>query len=415
MSSISCLFKLIFRYSVHRTINYFALCAIILSICSLFTVNAVFRGFDHELQKMFRGSLADTLIEWNWSPPKLKDLEKDLTPLAVWAPALDGFGMIKTERFVSAISFKGVDAIREKKLRKSMKISNIDFSPLDDIESNYESPLGDMLSLFNESSDNKPLAPMLVGEVLAKNLNIKIGDKIKLVIPNWRDEIKSGEFKVTGFFKSGIYEDDQGKVFISINEAQNLLSRPNGYSYIQCDFPTNASLNKKSITKLYPSAKLTSWKEKHKIQLKAVNHERKLIAIVLSLIVLVSSFGILAIQWSFVLEKTSDIGILRAIGFSGIDIFAIFLGVTLSIGIIGLSIGLLFGVLLCDNVNQIVDFLGISVFPDDVFYHENLPVVIDRIDFIWISILSLSVTTIAGLVPAWKAIRVEPLTAISHE
>ncbi len=400
---------------MHRTINYFALCAIILSVCSLFTVNAVMRGFHGELQKLFRGSLADTLIEWDWSPPKLKELEKDLTPLAEWAPALDGFGMIKTERFVSAISFKGVDPVREKALRKSMGISNIDFSPLSEIESDYKSPMGGMLNMFNESSENKPLAPMLVGEVLAENLNIKVGDKIKLVIPNWRDEIKSGQFKVTGIFKSGIYEDDQGKVFISINEAQTLLSRPNGYSFIQCDFPYNASKNKKAIEALYPTAKLTSWREKHQIQLRAVSHERKLIAIVLSLIILVFGFGILAIQWSFVLEKTSDIGILRAIGFSGADIFAIFLGVTLSIGVLGLTVGLLFGIALCNNVNQIVDVLGMSIFPQDLYYQEKLPVVIDRIDFIWISLLSLSVTSIAGLIPAWKAIAVEPLVAITHE
>jgi lipoprotein-releasing system permease protein len=415
MSAFSCLIKLIFRYCTYRTINYFALCAIILSVSFLFTVNAVLKGFDHELQSLFRGSLADSLVEWRWPKPELKELESTLTPHAVWAPALDGFGMLKTDSYISAINFKGIDPKREQMLRKSMKIDSIDFSPISSSNLSYKSPLGSMVNMFGQVSESKPLAPMLVGKVLAEELNIQIGDKIKLVIPNWRDEIKAGDFKVTGIFKSGIYEDDQGKVFISIDEAQTLLSKPGDYSYIQCDVDSNNRKFNDALQSLYPMATITSWKEKHKNRLRAVYHERKIIAIVLSSLVLIASFGILAIQWNFVLEKTTDIGILRAIGFSGKDIFIIFLGVTCGIGVLGCGIGFLLGLVLCENANEILKVLDVSLFPTDLYYQEKLPVIITSADFIWIGTLSLSVTFIAGLFPAWKAVKVEPLVALTHD
>ncbi|MBF0198344.1 MAG: ABC transporter permease [Planctomycetes bacterium] len=414
-TSFRCILKLIARYSLKRTINYFAVTAVFLSICTLFTVNAVFKGFDSELQQLFRGSLADYLVEWNWGGPSLKELE-DKDQDHIWSPALDGFGMIKTSRYVSSVSVKGVDPSREAELRKSMNISKIDFSLLEkeDVE---QSPLKGFLSAFDESAHTENPTPILVGTVLAEQLHISEGETVKLVLPNWQDNISTQSFKVSGIFKSGIYEDDRTKVYIPMKAASNMIKHPAGFSYLQVaeKGKEGRKFNIEELNEAYPNAQVGSWRERHKFRLRAVAHERKLIALVLSLIVVVSSFGILAIQWSFVQEKTRDIGILRAMGFSRYDIFSIFLGVSWMVGICGLILGLGGGYLISNNANEILQVLQWRPFPGDLYYHEKLPISLELSDVIWISLLSISVTTVAGFFPAWRAVKVEPITAISYE
>lgn len=405
--------KLVFRYSFTRIINYFAIIGIFLSICCLFTVNAVFRGFDHELRSLFRGSLADHLVDWKWKSPKLEEIPS-LMPSLKWSPALEGFGMIKTPYFVSAIQLKGIDPVAEMELRKAMQMSPIDFSKMNqDIK---ESPMGGILGLFGRSSTNEPPAPIMIGHILAQDLNLTIDDEIELVLPNWADQISQKKFKVCAIFKSGIYEDDRSKVYIPIKNAQSMLKHPAGFTYLQVATPDKSDIESlQEFQKKNKDASVMSWEQKHKYRLRAIAHERKLIVVILSLIVVVSSFGILAIQWSFVQEKTSDIGILRTLGFSGSQIFLLFLGVSWFVGLLGLSSGLIGGYFLSHHANELLNLFGWQLFPDDLYYQDDLPVSIKALDFIWISLLSLFVTTLAGFLPAWRAIRVNPIQAISYE
>lgn len=410
---MSGIFILIKRYCYRRTINYFALIAISLSICALITVNAVMKGFGEELKTLFRGSMAETLIEWSWSPPTLVEIKDKLDPICVWSPALNGFGMIKTTRYVSAIQLKGIDPEAENKLLQAMTNQSLNFKSLMEKKEATETPINSMLSLFGENSIIHKQG-IMIGHLLANDLNIKVGDQVKLIVPNWQEDIKQSSFDVVHIFKSGVYEDDQSKVFIHIDNAQNLLNKPNGFSSIQCHLSLNRQ-NNKLLQDTFPSAKVFSWKDKFSVRLKAMAHERQLIVVVMSLIIIVFGFGILAIQWSFVSEKINDIGILRSMGFSSLNIFMIFLGVSWLIGILGIILGSSMGLLLCNNLNEILNVIGLSIFPKDVYYHDGLPVLIDKSDLLFISLFSLFVTTIAGFIPALKAMRIQPIRAITSD
>lgn len=404
------MFKLIYRYSLKRTINYFAITAVILSITLLFTVNAVLKGFDDELQHLFRGSLSDILVQWHFTGPSSDRVASQLDDWD-WSPALEGFGMVRTDLYLDRVSFKGVDPDLEIKLRQKMGISKINFEQLKSESSTTTSnPFEDMLGIGQQKETP---APALVGYVMADELGLRTGDKMRLFIFNRREQISERVLVVAGTFKTGIYEEDNGKIFLHIDEARKLTKHPTGFSYIQVvDNKTNS---KKQLKEIFPSAVVNTWREKHQIRLRAITHERKLIALIMSMIVIVCGFGILAIQWSFVQEKTRDIGILRAIGFSRKQIFTIFLGVSWMVGLTGLFIGLLGGVGLSLNANALINATGWQPFPGDIYYHETLPVKMEWSDVIWISILSLSVTTLAGLLPAWRALKVEPIKAIAYE
>lgn len=410
----SCLFKLIFRYLFRRHINFFAIGAVFLSITCLFTVNAVFKGFSEELQQLFRGSLADVLLEWHWNRPSLQEIEDGFGPYAP-APALESFGMVRTNTHVSAVSFKGVDPQKETRLRQAMGMSSIDFSQLEQ-ETVAGSPLGGFLDLLGEGS-GETQSPIIIGKVFAERLDLKVGDSLQLVSPNWKEQVAHRNFRIAAIFHSGYFEDDSGKVYIHIDEARNLQQYPGGYSVIQLALSEGQSLSElqSTLEDSYPEARLSTWRDRHGQRIRAMEHERKMIALVLFMIVIVASFGTLAIQWSFVKEKTRDIGILRAMGFSTRSIFTVFLGVSWLVGITGIVLGLISGAALSLNANEVIQLTGWRPFPGDLYYHEKLPVSLQWSDVVWISSLSFSVTTLAGILPAWKATRVDPVEAIAYE
>jgi len=410
----SCRWKLILRYALRRTINYFAICAVFLSITCLFTVNAVFKGFDQEMQAMFKGSLSDILVDFSWNSPTFEELEEKLTSFC-WSAPLDAFGMIRTDRYVSAIQVKGIDPIKESQLR-TVTDKSIPFMALQQ-EGSSTSPLGGLLNLFGESDLDQPDG-ILIGSALARNLNLAVGDRVQLVLPNWMDQVSQRHFMVKKIFHSGFYEDDSNRVFIQRTILSDLLNHPSGYSVVQINYKAGDQYLtlKNELSKLFPAATISTWRDRHAIKLRAVVNERKLIALVLSMIVIVASFGILAIQWSFVQEKTRDIGLLRAMGFKRKDIFSVFLGVSWIVGLLGLGLGLVGGITISTYANDLIALTGWQPFPDGIYYmDQGLPFSIEWEDALWISLLSISVTTLAGFLPALRAVKVEPIKAIAYE
>jgi lipoprotein-releasing system permease protein len=412
-TTFSSRWRLILRYGLRRTINYFAICAVFLSIACLFTVNAVMKGFDQEMQALFKGSLSDVIVDFHWDEPKLQKLEEELTDYQ-WSAPLNALGMIRFNGYLSGIQVRGVDPIRESKLKSGENA--ISFQLLDQKNDRTDSPLGGLLDLFGEENLNP--SGILVGSVLSRSLGISIGDKVHLILPNWLGQASDHAFIVKDIFHTGYYEDDGNRVYLKRQELSDMLKHPNGYSNIQINYKDGQTYQsiENDLSKKFPTANISTWRDQHAIKLRAVVNERKLIVLILSLIVLVASFGILAIQWSFVQEKTRDIGLLRAMGFKSMDIFSIFLGVSWIVGVIGLILGLLGGVVLSTYANNILKMTGWQPFPDGIYYmDEGLPFCIEMVDIIWISCLSLTVTTLAGFLPAYRSIRIEPIKAIAYE
>ncbi len=376
------------------------------------------KGFGNELQQLFRGSLADALVEWRWNEPSLEDLKEQLEGFT-HSPTIESFAILKTELFAKPISFKGIEPSAEKELRQAMGMSSLHLDSLN-AKSSSSAAMGGLLGLFGESSKNEAV-PMVVGDQLAEDLNLEIGDRVTMLIPSWSDKIAQGHFVVKSLFHSGYLQDDSGKVFIHIDEARRLQGRNREYDTIQVAArPEQSDLElckalSTQLEKFDSIASVSTWRDRHSGRLAAVVHERKLISIVLSLIVIVASFAILTIQWSFVKEKSKDIGILRAMGFSSASIFTVFLGASWMVGLVGLILGLGAGVLISANANEIIAFTGWRPFPGELYYHQKLPVLIELSDVTWISLLSLSVTTLAGICPAWKATRLEPVQAMARD
>ena len=405
------LWAMIRRYALRRGINGFGVLLILFAVSTLFTVNAVFKGFHSELNRLFRGSEADALIEWPFRPPPLDQLDDSLEGWTT-APTLKGFGMLKTSYAVTAVQTKGVHPEREKVLHQKMGMESVPFEKLK-VSSGEGELMGGLLDLLGDGGGGGDT--LILGALLADRLGVIEGDQVTLVLPEWGGAIAQGEFRIAGLFRTGNYEDDSSRVYLPLEKAMAMQKRP--FETLQVHAPTEKDVRRlrETLVKDHPEAEVRTWQSLHVNRLRAVVNERKVVAIVFSMILVVASFGILAIQWSFVREKTRDIGILRAMGFSRSFIFATFLGVSWVVGVTGLIGGLGVGALIGSNANEILAFTGWNPFPGDLYYHDGLPVSLEWGDAIWIAGLSLSVTTIAGLLPAWRALRVEAIEAIAQE
>jgi ABC-type lipoprotein release transport system permease subunit len=175
---------------------------------------------------------------------------------------------------------------------------------------------------------------------------------------------------------------------------------------------------KRAIMDRYPDVDALTWEDQREDFLAAVRTERVLLVIVLSFIVLLSGFIILATLTLTVVEKTRDIGVLGALGASRTGILSIFLRNGFFIGIIGALLGLGLGALLVDNLNAIKDFLdarGIQLFPPHIYLFTEIPTIWDWSTVLTIMGGSVAMSFLAGLLPALRASRLDPVVALRHE
>jgi lipoprotein-releasing system permease protein len=150
-----------------------------------------------------------------------------------------------------------------------------------------------------------------------------------------------------------------------------------------------------------------------------VQMETAILNVLLFMIIAVAGFGILAIFYMIVVEKTRDIGVLKSLGASGSGIMGIFLAYGLSLGMVGSGVGLLAGLLFVVNINQIAEWLGMitgeQVFNPEIYYFQKIPTLVDPFTVTWIVIGAMLIAVVASILPARRAARLHPVEALRYE
>ncbi len=267
---------------------------------------------------------------------------------------------------------------------------------------------------------------IVLGGELARGLGVLPGDTVVLITPQGTitpagtlPRMKS--FKVVGIFEVGMFEFDSGLALVNIEDAKKLY-RLDGVSGVRLklDDLYAAPLVARDLWQKMPvAADVRDWTRSHANFFRAVQIEKRVMFIILTLIVAVAAFNIVSAQVMVVTDKQADIAILRTLGASPSSIMAIFIVQGALIGLIGTLIGVVGGILLALNVGTVVPFLerlfNTQFLDKSIYYISDLPSDLQRADVITIAAIALGLALLATIYPAWKAARVNPADALRYE
>ena len=259
---------------------------------------------------------------------------------------------------------------------------------------------------------------VFVGSQLSKNFLISVGDEIILVSPFGQTSAfgiipRMERFIVADIFDSGMYEYDSTLVYMNFADAQRLL----GFESVHgVELKTDnvfysdkiAAVIKKELGFGYS---VKSWNEMNKNLFSALKLEKFVMFLILTLIIIVATFNIISLLVVTTVDKIHSIGILKAIGMRPASIMKIFLNLGFIIGTLGTTAGCALGVF----ISAILSKYKFVKLPADVYYIDKLPVRMVFADVIIIICVSLAITLLAAVYPAWKASRIEPCEALRYE
>ncbi len=257
------------------------------------------------------------------------------------------------------------------------------------------------------------------------------GDDVRLTFPTAATPPKavSDVFTITDFYESKMSEYDSSFVFVPLRRLQELrgmIDPTTGVGsvtslQIKLKEGVDASTFRDKLKAHFPPELygVYTWQDKQGPLLAAVRMETAILNVLLFLIIAVAGFGILAIFFMIVVEKTRDIGILKSLGASRRGVLGIFLSYGLSLGVVGSGVGLVLGVLFVFYINEIADLLGRitgqPVFDPSVYYFQKIPTIIEPFTLVWIVAGAMMIAVMASILPARRAACLHPVEALRYE
>ena len=306
-------------------------------------------------------------------------------------------GMLRSAKGMSPAVVRGVDSEKAEKIIRCLN-------------------KGDLKKMSAPSD----ISGIILGDELAKILNLKPGDIVSLITENAGSSSlnqmpQMNRFRVIGLFHSGIYDYDKSLSYIHIRDAQKILKVTDVVSGIDVrvrdqDMDHSGEIEDKIISELGTPYWASDWKKMNRNIFISLKLQKAVMFIILILIILVAAFNIAGALMMTVMEKTKDIGILKAMGATNRHIRRIFVFKGMMIGIFGTMLGIFGGVGICEILKhyKIVDL------PPGVYFFDRLPVSLRLTDVIVIAISAIILCFLATIYPASRASKLDPVKAIRY-
>ena len=405
-----------FRYIKSRRVEgfisisaWFSLLGIMLGVATLIVVMSVMNGFRTELVDRILGINGHLIIyskNERTIPNYTKIINKILdTPNVVAVTAhLEGQALAKNKNSISGVIIRGSkwsDLAAKKILWKSLNQSTI--------------------------SNFKDKQNIIMGYRLGQKLNLKVGDYISLISPNGMETALgilpvNQNFKIGGFFDMGMYEYDNNFIFIPWKKAELFLSTNNiahGIEVFLKDQKTTSSVNLQLQSRLNKNLIVIDWKKRNSSFMNALAVEKNVMFVILTLIILVAAFNIISSMIMLVQTKKADIALMRTMGASQYLIIKVFMLTGSIIGFLGTFFGVLLGVFVSMNIEKIrqliTSIFGQELFSAEIYFLSKLPSNININEVLIVICISIFLTLLASIFPAWKASKISPAEALRYE
>ena len=404
------------RYTRAKKRNHFisfisliSMLGIALGVAALIIVLSVMNGFQKEIRARILGitphlqvaSDSGSILDW-------KPIEKIVAThpgVSAAAPYIDGQGMLSQNENVQGVMVRGILPDEENRLTH----------------------LSDKMKAGKLENLRAGEFGIVLGVDLARALGARVGESILLITPQGQitpagmvPRLK--QFHVVGIFEVGMSPYDNALALINMNDAQKLYRMGDAVTGISArlkDLDQARRVAADLDTNLPHDLYSSDWTRQNANYFSAVQMEKKMMFIILSLIVAVAAFNIVSTLVMAVTDKQADIAILRTLGASPVSIMKIFMVQGVVIGLTGMLIGVISGVVIALNIGTIVPFIehlfGVQFLAKDVYFISELPSDLERSDVLVVSIFSFIISILATIYPSWRAAQTQPAEALRYE
>jgi lipoprotein-releasing system permease protein len=378
-------------------------------VAVLLVVMSVMNGFENELRSRMLNVTSHATLEGLPGPLsdwRLAQQRASAMPgVTAAVPYISSLGMVTSGERLAGAELRGIDPAQERNL-------------------------GGLASVMRAGSIDDLVAGkwhVILGKALAQQLGVKVGDKVVLVVPKGKvtlvgiDPYKR-RFTVSGLFESGMYEYDSALALLDLRDAARLLQLGDAVTGVRLQLADPLAAPKlvhELAVQLGGGYTISDWTRVHANFFRSIQMTKSMLFVILSMIVAIAAFNIVATLVMVVKEKEGDIAILRTLGAGPVNILRVFGVQGVSVGLAGVGLGLALGTLLSLNLERLVHGLerltGSHYLDAKVYFMSDLPAEIQLHDVLKVAVVSLLLCMLATIYPAWRGARVQPAEALKHE
>jgi lipoprotein-releasing system permease protein len=390
-------------------ITLISMLGLMLGVAVLLVVMSVMNGFERELRTRILAvtshatlmGLEGPLLNWR----DAQSLAQKTAGVLQAVPYIEEKGMLAAEKHLAGVQLRGIDPLRE--------LPSLG--------------LGAAMTAGSLQELKAGAYRIILGETLATELRVGVGGSVVLITPEGAVTPtgivpRMKRFTVVGIFRSGMYEYDRGLALVHIQDAARLYRLGEAVTGVRLTLAdplqAPAAVRQLAVT-LGGGYYVSDWTRIHPNFFRSIQMTKSMLFVILSMIVAIAAFNIVATLVMVVKDKQGDIAILRTLGAAPKNILAVFALQGSSIGMIGVGLGLLLGTLLARNLEQLVHGLeqltGQRFLDAKVYFMSDLPAQVQWGDVWKVAVVAIVLCLLATIYPAWRASRIAPAEALRHD